>query len=168
MLDAAAAGMKTSRLDQGRSMGQLRADASWPRGPVANVGSAGWPPDGVMPPRAQGRRPRIQVTLPFSTLIGIDDHRELVGYGPIRPTWRGGSPPRDLAALLGSATGHVLDTAPPGTPRRRTAGRDRARGRSACFDVHHAGAPGPIDHTISYPHRADCDQSRPPASPITT
>jgi Domain of unknown function (DUF222) len=158
MLDAAAAGMKTSRLDGGRSMDQLRADALVDLARLSlTSGRLGGHLDGIALAGAQGRRPHIQVTVPFSTLIGIDDHPgELVGYGPIpsgvarrlagEGTWR--------RLLTDPATGRLLDYGttrytPPQDLRDVIIARDRECMFPTCSMPAHRGQ---IDHTISYPH----------------
>ncbi len=158
MLDAAAAGMKSSRLDEGRSMDQLRADALVDLASLSLAsGRLGGHPDGIALAEAQGRRPHIQVTVPFSTLIGIDDHPgELVGYGPIpsgvarriaaEGTWR--------RLLTDPATGRLLDYGttrytPPQDLRDVIIARDRECIFPTCTMPAHRGQ---IDHTISYPH----------------
>jgi hypothetical protein len=72
MLDATATGMKTVDPDDGRTMDQRRADAlvDLARRSLATGRLGG---DGLALSAAQGRRPHIQVTVPLSTLIGIDD-----------------------------------------------------------------------------------------------
>jgi hypothetical protein len=95
--------------------------------------------------------------VPFSTLIGIDDHPgELVGYGPIpsgvarrlaaQGTWR--------RLLTDPATGRLLDYgttryAPPQDLRDVIIARDRECMFPTCSMPAHRGQ---IDHTISYPH----------------
>jgi hypothetical protein len=70
-------------------------------------------------PRQQGRRPQITVTLPLSTLTGLDDHAaDLAGYGPI---------PADLARAIAAEAAHYRvvpipddPVPPPSTTGRRT------------------------------------------------
>ena len=158
-IDAAAAGMKTADSAETRTMDQLRADAlvemarlSLATGWLAGVETA----DGVRLATLQGRRPHIQVTVPLSTLIGIDDHPgELAGYGPIPA-----SVARRIAAdgtwrrlLTDPASGRLLDygTAtyqPPADLRERVIARDR----TCVFPGCRQPARGcQIDHTIRYP-----------------
>jgi hypothetical protein len=158
MLDAAAAGMKTSRTDRGRSMDQLRADALVDLAALSLAsGRLGGHPDGVALATAHGHRPHIQVTVPLSTLIGIDEHPgELVGYGPIpsgvarriaaEGTWR--------RLLTDPATGRLIDYGttrytPPQDLRDLIIARDRECMFPTCSMPAHRGQ---IDHTISYPH----------------
>jgi hypothetical protein len=90
MLDAAAAGIKRSRLDEGRSMDQLRADVLVDLASLSLAsGRLGGHPDGIALAGAQGRRPHIQVTVPFSTLIGVDDYPGRTGRIWPDPVWRG-------------------------------------------------------------------------------
>ena len=113
VLDAAAATI-SQQPGEARSMDQLRADALVEMATAAL--STGWlgGPAGRGPRlgTAQGRRPHIHVTVPYSTLIGLDDHPgELTGYGPIPA-----SIARRIAAagvwrrlLTDPATGALLD-----------------------------------------------------------
>ncbi len=158
MLDAAAAGMKTASPDDERSMDQRRADAlvELARLSVAS-GRLGRHPDGLALAAAHGRRPHIQVTVPLSTLIGIDDHPgELVGYGPIPAavarriaadgTWR--------RLLTDPASGRLLDYGttrytPPPDLRDLIIARDRECVFPTCSQPAHRGQ---IDHTIAYPN----------------
>jgi Domain of unknown function (DUF222) len=85
VLDAAAAGVKADHPDDPRTVDQRRADAlvqmaqaSLATGRLAGV------PEGQRLAVAHGRRASIQVTVPWSTLIGLDEQPgELAGYGPI-------------------------------------------------------------------------------------
>ena len=155
-LDAAAQAMK-SAMDDGRTMDQLRVDAliELSRRSLA-AGRLGGCVDGIPLSSAQGRRPHIQVTVPFSTLIGIDDHPgELTGYGPIPA-----SVARRLAEdgvwrrlLTDPATGRLIDYgttryAPPQDLRDVIIARDQSCVFPTCSQPAHRCQ---IDHTISYP-----------------
>ncbi len=135
-LDAAADAIKTATRGETRTLDQLRADAlvemarrSLTTGWLA--GDTG--PSGRRLATQQGRRPHIQVTVPFSTLIGIDDHPgHLDGYGPIPA-----SVARRIAAdgvwrrlLTGPVSGRLLDYGtstyqPPADLRDYVIARDR-------------------------------------------
>jgi hypothetical protein len=155
MLDAAAIGMKTADPDNGRTMDQRRADAlvDLARLSLATGRLGG---DGLTLPAAQGRRPHIQVTVPLSTLIGIDDHPgELTGYGPIPA-----SVARRIAAdgvwrrlLTDPATGRLLDYGitrytPPQDLRDVVIARDRECVFPTCTMPAHRCQ---VDHTIPHP-----------------
>jgi Domain of unknown function (DUF222) len=155
MLDAAATGMKTADPDDGRTMDQRRADAlvDLARRSLATGRLGG---DGIALSTAQGRRPHIQVTVPLSTLIGIDDHPgELTGYGPIPA-----SVARRIAAdgvwrrlLTDPATGRLLDYgttrySPPQDLRDVIIGRDRECIFPTCTMPAHRCQ---VDHTIPHP-----------------
>ncbi|MGH8837476.1 MAG: DUF222 domain-containing protein [Actinomycetes bacterium] len=85
VLDAAAAGVKADHPNDPRTVDQRRADAlvelaqaSLAAGRLAGV------PEGQRLAVAHGHRASIQVTVPWSTLIGLDEQPgELAGYGPI-------------------------------------------------------------------------------------
>jgi hypothetical protein len=155
MLDAAATGMKTADPDDGRTMDQRRADAlvDLARRSLASGRLGG---DGIALSTAQGRRPHIQVTVPLSTLIGIDDHPgELTGYGPIPA-----GVARRIAAdgvwrrlLTDPATGRLLDYgttrySPPQDLRDVIIGRDRECVFPTCTMPAHRCQ---VDHTIPHP-----------------
>lgn len=104
----------------------------------------------------QGRRAQIHVTVPFSTLIGIDEEPgELTGYGPISA-----SVARRLASdgvwrrlLTDPATGRLLDygTAtyePPADLRDFVIARDRTCVFPGCQQPAHRTQ---LDHTVRYP-----------------
>jgi Domain of unknown function (DUF222) len=118
-----------------------------------------------------GRRPQIAVLVPYSTLIGIDEHpAELAGYGPLPA-----SVARRIAAdgtwrrlLTDPATGQLLDY---GTTRYRPPQhlvdhvimRDQTCCGIACT---RPAAACDIDHTIGYPHGPTADWNLgPPCRP---
>jgi hypothetical protein len=157
VLDAAAATI-SQQPGEARSMDQLRADALVELASAAL--STGWlgGPAGRGPRlgTAQGRRPHIHVTVPYSTLIGLDDHPgELTGYGPIPA-----SIARRIAAggvwrrlLTDPATGALLDYGrttyqPPADLRDHVITRDRTCILPACSQPAHRCQ---LDHTIRYP-----------------
>jgi hypothetical protein len=118
-----------------------------------------------------GRRPQIAVVVPYSTLIGIDEHpAELAGYGPLpasvarriaaEGTWR--------RLLTDPATGQLLDY---GTTRYRPPQhlvdhvimRDQTCCGIACT---RPAAACDIDHTIGYPDGPTADWNLgPPCRP---
>jgi hypothetical protein len=155
MLEAAATGMKIADPDDLRTVDQRRADAlvDLARQSLA-TGSLGG--DGVALSAAQGRRPHIHVTVPLSTLIGINDHPgELTGYGPIPA-----SVARRISAdgvwrrlLTDPATGRLLDHratrySPPQDLRDVIIARDRECVFPTCTMPAHRCQ---IDHTIPHP-----------------
>jgi hypothetical protein len=172
MLDAAASGMKTADPDDGRTIDQRRADALVDLARLSlATGRLGRHPDGVALSAAQGRRPHIQVTVPWSTLIGIDDYPgELTGYGPIPA-----SVARRIAAdgvwrrlLTDPATGRLLDYGttrytPPQDLRDVIIARDRECAFPTCAMPAHRCQ---IDHTAPYPD-GPTDQTNlgPPCEP---
>jgi hypothetical protein len=119
----------------------------------------------------QGRRPQIAVLVPYSTLIGIDEHpAELAGYGPLPAsvarriaadgTWR--------RVLTDPATGQLLDY---GTTRYRppqdlvdhVVMRDQTCCGIACT---RPASACDIDHTIGYPDGPTADWNLgPPCRP---
>ncbi len=154
-LDAAATGMKIADPDDSRTMDQRRADAlvDLARRSLATGRLGG---DGLALSAAQGRHPHIQVTVPLSTLIGIDDHPgELTGYGPIPA-----SVARRLARdgvwrrlLTDPATGRLIDYGttrytPPQDLRDVIIARDQTCVFPTCSQPAHLCQ---IDHTIAYP-----------------
>lgn len=157
VLDAAAATRKQTP-GQTRSTDQLRADAlvelasrslatGWLGGPTGR---------GLRLGTTQGHRPRIHVTVPYSTLIGLDDHPgELTGYGPIpAPIARriaAGGVWRRL--LTDPATGALLDYGrttyhPPADLRDHVITRDRTCVLPICSQPAHRCQ---LDHTTRYP-----------------
>jgi Domain of unknown function (DUF222) len=158
-LDAAADAIKTATRGETRTLDQLRADAlvemarrSLTTGWLA--GDTG--PSGRRLATQQGRRPHIQVTVPFSTLIGIDDHPgHLDGYGPIPA-----SVARRIAAdggwrrlLTDPVSGRLLDYGtstyqPPADLRDYVIARDRTCVFPGCRQPARRCQ---IDHTIPHP-----------------
>jgi Domain of unknown function (DUF222) len=119
----------------------------------------------------RGRRPQIAVVVPYSTLIGIDEHPgDLAGYGPLPA-----SVARRIAAdgtwrrlLTDPATGRLLDY---GTTRYRppqdlvdhVVMRDQTCCGIACT---RPAAACDIDHTIGYPDGPTADWNLgPPCRP---
>jgi Domain of unknown function (DUF222) len=119
----------------------------------------------------RGRRPQIAVVVPYSTLIGIDEHpAELAGYGPLPA-----SVARRIAAdgtwrrlLTDPATGQLLDY---GTTRYRppqdlvdhVVMRDQTCCGIACT---RPASACDIDHTIGYPDGPTADWNLgPPCRP---
>lgn len=112
-LDAAARAIRSDHPGDGRTMDQLRVDALVQMAQDSlRTGRLGGSECGQRLATAHGRRPLIQVTVPFSTLLGLDDQPgELTGYGPIpasvarriaaEGTWR--------RLLTDPATGALLD-----------------------------------------------------------
>jgi hypothetical protein len=155
-LDGAAAAMKTP--GETRCLDQLRADAlvAMARAALACGRLGGHDGAGVRLAAAQGRRPHIHVTVPYSTLIGLDEHpAELTGYGPIPAsiarriaadgTWR--------RMLTDPATGALLDYGtttyqPPADLRDHVITRDRTCILPTCSQPAHRCQ---LDHTTRYP-----------------
>jgi hypothetical protein len=112
-LDAAASAIRSDHPRDGRTTDQLRVDALVQMAQDSlHTGRLGGNGSGQRLATAHGRRPLIQVTVPFSTLAGLDDRPgELAGYGPIPA-----SVARRIAAdgtwrrlLTDPATGALLD-----------------------------------------------------------
>jgi len=112
-LDAAASAIRADHPSDGRTVDQLRADALVQMAQDSlRTGRLGGVESGQRLANSHGRRPLIQVTVPFSTLLGLDDQpAELAGYGPIPA-----SVARRIAAdgtwrrlLTDPATGALLD-----------------------------------------------------------
>jgi Domain of unknown function (DUF222) len=84
-LDAAASAIRSDHPGDGRTMDQLRIDALVQMAQDSlRTGRLGGDGGGQRLATAHGRRPLIQVTVPFSTLLGLGDQPgELAGYGPI-------------------------------------------------------------------------------------
>ena len=118
-----------------------------------------------------GRRPQIAVLVPYSTLIGIDEHpADLAGYGPLpasvarriaaEGTWR--------RLLTDPATGQLLDY---GTTRYRPpphlADHVIMRDQTCCgIACTRPAAACDLDHTIGYPHGPTADWNLgPPCRP---
>jgi putative component of membrane protein insertase Oxa1/YidC/SpoIIIJ protein YidD len=87
MLDAAADAATTEHADDARTADQLRVDSlaalAWASLAAGHLGGCG---HGCGPKlgKRHGRAATVNVTVPYSTLIGIDDSPgELEGYGPI-------------------------------------------------------------------------------------
>ncbi len=158
-LDAAASAMKTQNTGETRSMDQLRADAlvEMAHGSLRTGWLGGIPGKGLALSSAQGRRPAINVTVPWSTLIGLDDlPAELTGYGPIPASLA-----RRLAAdgtwrrlLTDPASGALLDYGtstyePPQDLRDFIIARDRTCVFPGCRQPARSCQ---IDHNVPYPH----------------
>jgi hypothetical protein len=157
VLDAAASAL-TQVPGETRSVDQLRADAlvDLARISLATGWLGGVPGEGVRLGTAQGRRAHIHVTVPYSTLIGLDQHPgELTGYGPIPA-----SIARRIAAegvwrrlLTDPATGALLDYGrttyqPPADLRDHVITRDRTCILPVCGQPAHRCQ---LDHTTGYP-----------------
>jgi Domain of unknown function (DUF222) len=157
-VDAAAAAVKRGDPDDQRTVAQRRADALAQMGWLAlATGRLGGCPCGQSLD-GQHRRPvTVQVTVPITTLLGLDEQAgELAGYGPI---------PADVACRLAGfgtwrrlvtdpVSGALLDygrtryTPPPDLVEHVTA-RDRTCRWPGC-DKPAVGCD--LDHTIAYPH----------------
>jgi Domain of unknown function (DUF222) len=157
-VEAAAAGMKRADPDDGRTAAQRRADAlaqlGWLALGTGRLGgcSCGQTLDG------RHRRPvAVQVSVPISVLLGLDDTHpaELAGYGPIpaetarrlaaHGTWR--------RLLTDPASGTVLDYGrtrytPPTDLVEHVHARDRCCRFPGC-DKPASGCD--VDHTVPYP-----------------
>src|SRR5262245_12293688 len=85
VLDAAAAGVKADRPEDVSTVEQRRADALVDLARVSlGAGRLAGLPAGQRLARAHRHRASVQVTVPYSTLIGLDEQpAELAGYGPI-------------------------------------------------------------------------------------
>jgi Domain of unknown function (DUF222) len=183
VLDAAADGIRQAIPNDPRTHAQRRADAlahlahtAWQTGQIGAAPGAsrgcrcGCGGAGTIRLRP-GRRPQIAVLVPYSTLIGIDEHPAgLAGYGPLPA-----SVARRIAAdgtwrrlLTDPATGQLLDY---GTTRYRPPQhlvdhvimRDQTCCGIACT---RPAAACDIDHTIGYPHGPTADWNLgPPCRP---
>ena len=195
VLDAAADGMAQAHPGDPRTHAQRRADAlahlahtAWQTGHLGQVDATPGDPGAAGRPRGgrrrccgcggagrirlrPGRRPQIAVVVPYSTLIGIDEHpADLVGYGPLpasiarriaaNGTWR--------RLLTDPATGRLLDY---GTTRYRppqdlidhVVMRDQTCCGIACT---RPAAACDIDHTVGYPDGPTADWNLgPPCRP---
>ncbi|MGH8775845.1 MAG: DUF222 domain-containing protein [Jiangellaceae bacterium] len=85
MVEAAADAVNAACPDDGRTVDQLRVDVlaqlAWASLDSGNLGGC---EHGPRLGRRHGRSAAVNVTVPYSTLIGIDDQPgELVGYGPV-------------------------------------------------------------------------------------
>jgi Domain of unknown function (DUF222) len=158
-VEAAAAAMKRSDPDDGRTLAQRRADAlaqlGWLALAAGRLGGCGC----GQPLDNQHRRPvSVQVTVPIGLLLGLDDTTpaELTGYGPIpaetarrlaaHGTWR--------RLLTNPASGTVLDYGrtryePPPDLVDHVHARDQ-RCRFPWCEQPASGCD--TDHTIPYPH----------------
>jgi len=158
VLDAAATAMKADLPNDVRTVDQRRADALVQLAHVSlDSGRLGGAPAGQRLARFHGHRATVQVTVPYSTLIGLDDQPgELSGYGPIpasiaRRVAAGGTWRR---LLTDPASGALLDY---GTtryqPPQDLIDHIIARDRSCIF----TGCAQParrcqLDHTNPNPH----------------
>jgi len=158
-VEAAAAAMKHQDPDDRRTTAQRRADAlaqmGWLALATGRLGGCG------CGQRLAGRHRRpvaVQVTVPITTLLGLDDTQpgELAGYGPIpaevarrlaaHGTWR--------RLLTDPVTGALLDYGrtryqPPPDLADHVIARDRTCRWPGC-DRPATGCD--LDHTIPYPH----------------
>jgi hypothetical protein len=156
-LDAAAAAMKRTWSDDGRTMAQRRTDALSQMGWIAlSTGRLG---GCVCGQRLDGRHRRpvsVQVTVAATTLLGLDGHSgQLAGYGPIPA-----SVARRLAAvgtwrrlLTDPVSGAVLDYGrtryePPQDLVDHVLTRDQTCRGPTCD---RAAAGCETDHTTAYP-----------------
>jgi hypothetical protein len=157
-IEAAAAAMKRSDPDDGRTKAQRRADALAQLGWLAlATGRLGGCPCGQRLD-GQHRRPvSVQVIVPITMLLGLDDSQpaELAGYGPIPAevarrlagygTWQ--------RLLTDPATGALLDYGrsryePPPDLVDHVVARDRTCRWPGCD---RPAADCDLDHTIAYP-----------------
>jgi Domain of unknown function (DUF222) len=167
-LDAAAAGMKTADPTDARTVDQRRADALVAMARTAlDTGHLGGGPGGLRLADGQGRRPAIQVTVPFTTLLGLDDApATLAGYGPIPA-----SVARRIAAdgvwrrlLTDPASGALLDYGsttyrPPQDLVDHVVARDRTcRGVACARPAHQCD----LDHTVPAPAGPTADRNLAP------
>ncbi len=156
-LDSAAAGMATADLSDVRTTDQRRVDALVELARLSlTTGRLAGSPDGPRLATSQRRRPLIQVTVPYASLIGITDQpAELTGYGPIPAsiarriaadgTWR--------RLLTDPATGALLDYgttrySPPPDLVDYVVARDRWCVFPGCGQPAHRCQ---LDHTKAYP-----------------
>ncbi len=158
-IEAAAAAMKRSDPDDGRTKAQRRADALAQMGWLAlAAGRLGGCPCGQRLD-GQHRRPvAVQVIVPISMLLGLGDSQpaELAGYGPIPAetarrlagygTWR--------RLLTDPVSGAVLDYGrtryePPPDLVDHVVARDRTCRWPGC---ERPAADCDLDHTIAYPY----------------
>jgi hypothetical protein len=155
---AAAAAMKRSDPGDGRTVAQRRADALAQLGWLAlATGRLGGCPCGQSLDGAHRRPVSVQVTVPISTLLGLNQQAgELAGYGPI---------PADVARRLAGfgtwrrlvtdpVSGALIDYGrtrydPPPDLIEHVVARDRTCRWPGC-DRPAVGCD--IDHTIAYPY----------------
>lgn len=140
-----------------RTIDQCRADAFAEMAWLAlDTGHLGGCPDGTKLARPRGNRPRVQLTVPASTLLGLDQQPgQLNGYGPI---------PASLARAIAEhgdwyriltdpLSGTVLDVgttryAPPADLALHVQTRDRTCRGPGCGQPAHRTD---LDHTIEHP-----------------
>jgi len=157
MLDAAAIAIRANHPGDVRTMDQLRVDALVEMAARSvRTGRLGGDPDGLRLATMHGRRALIQVTVPYSTLLGLDEQpAELTGYGPIPA-----SVARRIAAdgtwrrlLTDPATGAVLNYGktryqPPQDLVDHVVARDRRCRFPACGQPAHRCQ---LDHSVAHP-----------------
>ncbi|MBD0292405.1 MAG: DUF222 domain-containing protein [Jiangellaceae bacterium] len=157
-LDAAAAAVKQADPADGRTRGQRRADALAEMGWLAlATGRLGGCDCGTRLGSRHGRPVSVQVTVPLSSLLGVDEQPgELGGYGPITAevarklavagTWR--------RLVTDPLTGALLDYGR-STYRPPQDLVDHVLARDGCCrwpGCEHPATEADLDHTVPYPH----------------